>query len=57
MKIDNTLNNNKKNDFKRSYLINNEIDNEYYIKDFNNSDDARHWVINTLDLSKNWKIL
>ena len=55
--INNTFNNNKKNDFKRSYLINNEIDNEYYIKYFNNSDDARHWVINTLDLSKNWKIL
>ena len=55
--INNTFNNNKKNDFKRSFLINNELDNEYYIKDFNNSNEARHWVINTLDLSKNWKIL
>ena len=57
MKIDNQFNNNKDNDFKRVYLINNDKDNEHYLKEFNNSADARHFIINHLDLSKNWRIL
>tara|TARA_R100000655_G_scaffold72337_1_gene110844 strand:- start:854 stop:1027 length:174 start_codon:yes stop_codon:yes gene_type:complete len=47
----------KTNDFKRSYLINNEKDNEHYIKEFENSTEARHWIINFLDLSKGWTII
>ena len=27
-----------------------------YYKSFENSSDARHWVINHLDLSENWHI-
>lgn len=57
MNIDNTFNNNKLNDFKRTFLIKNNKDNEYYLKEFNNSNDCRNWIINHLDLSKNWKIL
>ena len=49
--------NNKSNNFKRMYLINNDKDNEYYLKEFNNYSDARHFVINHLDLSKNWRVL
>lgn len=48
---------NKSNDFKRVFLINNNKDNEYYLKEFNNSSEARHFIINHLDLSKEWNIL
>ena len=47
----------KTNDFKRSFLINNEKDNEHYIKEFEDSTEARHWIINHLDLSKGWTII
>tara|TARA_Y100000592_G_C5385322_1_gene275463 strand:+ start:719 stop:889 length:171 start_codon:yes stop_codon:yes gene_type:complete len=55
--IDNQFNKNKSNDFKRMFLINNKQDNEYYLKEFENSEQARHFVINHLDLSKDWRIL
>ena len=47
----------KTNDFKRSFLINNEKDNEHYIREFKDSSEARHWIINHLDLSKGWTII
>ena len=47
----------KTNDFKRSFLINNEKDNEHYIKEFEDSSEARYWIINHLDLSKGWTII
>ena len=47
----------KTNDFKRTFLINNNIDNEYYLKEFEDSLEARHWIINHLDLSKGWTII
>ena len=37
--------------------IKNMKDNESYIKSFNTVDDAKQWVINHLDLSKDWKII
>ena len=56
--INNEFNNQiKSNDFKRVFLINNNKDNEYYLKEFNNSSEARHFIINHLDLSKEWNIL
>jgi len=39
------------------YLINNNKDNQKFEKKFKCMEDAKHWVINTLDLSKNWNIL
>ena len=37
------------------YLIyNNAGRAEHYIKEFENEDDVYHWIINTLDCSKNW---
>jgi hypothetical protein len=38
------------------YVITNDKDAERYIKSLNNYDDARHWVINHLDMSKQWTI-
>ena len=38
------------------YVIKNNKDNELYIKDFASFLDCKHWVINTLDLSKKWVI-
>ena len=35
----------------------NSVDYPEYEKQFNNVTEARHWVINHLDLSKDWKIL
>ena len=37
--------------------IKNMKDNETYTKDFNSVDDAKNWVINHLDLSKDWKVI
>ena len=37
--------------------IKNMKDNESYIKSFNSVDDAKQWVINHLDLSKDWKVI
>ena len=34
------------------YLIYNNEDNQHYIIYFHNSDDCYHWIVNTLDLSK-----
>ena len=34
----------------------NEMDTETYTRAFHSETDARHWVINHLDLSKNWHI-
>ena len=39
------------------YLIDNNKDNQKFEKKFQCMDDAKHWVINTLDLSKNWNII
>ena len=39
------------------YLINNNKDNQKFEKKFKCMEDAKQWVINTLDLSKNWNIL
>jgi hypothetical protein len=37
--------------------IKNMKDNENYIKSFNTVDEAKQWVINHLDLSKDWKVI
>jgi len=42
------------NKHKLEFIIHNEKDNEHYIRKFNNKIDCRNWIINTLDLSKNW---
>ncbi len=36
------------------YIITNDKDNERYERDFANENQCRHWIINHLDLSKNW---
>lgn len=36
------------------FTIHNEKDNELHMRTFNNKEDCRHWIINNLDLSKNW---
>ena len=36
------------------YLIYNNEDNQHYIIYFHNIDDCYHWIVNTLDLSKDW---
>ena len=36
------------------YLIYNNEDNQHYIIYFHNSEDCYHWIVNTLDLSKDW---
>ncbi len=38
------------------YYIINDKDTESYNKEFNNYTDCRNWIINHLDLSKNWSI-
>jgi hypothetical protein len=38
------------------YIITNKKDNEHYYLKSKDSNEARHWVINHLDLSKEWKI-
>ena len=37
------------------YTIHNKKDNEHYIKKFNDNEECRNWIINTLDLSKEWE--
>ena len=37
------------------YMIENDKDDEVYFKKFKSSNECRHWIINHLDLSKNWK--
>ena len=39
------------------YLITNSKDiRDHFEKDFPNTEEARHWIINHLDISKEWKI-
>jgi len=38
-------------------IIRNMKDNETYTKYFNSVNDAKNWVINHLDLSKDWKVV
>ncbi len=38
------------------YTISNSKNDTVYNKGFINETEARHWVINTLDLSLNWNI-
>jgi hypothetical protein len=38
------------------YNITNTKTKENYKKEFKNETDARHWVINTLDMSLDWSI-
>ena len=38
-------------------LVITSADYQEYEKQFENVTEARHWVINHLDLSKDWKIL
>ena len=39
------------------YLITNSKDiRDHFEKDFSNTEEARHWIINHLDISKEWKI-
>lgn len=43
-------------DEKKYFRIFNDTDNEFFLKLFLNETEARHWVINHLDLSKQWNI-
>ena len=54
-RYDNSNNKENKGE-KMKYTIINEKDNKKYIKKFKDSFEARHWIINTLDLSKKWSI-
>lgn len=39
-----------------TYYITSSVDSESYTKDFASYKEAYHWVVNHLDLSKNWTI-
>jgi len=39
-----------------TYLITNNKNSDSYTKDFLNTSEARHWIINHLDLSNEWSI-
>jgi len=39
-----------------TYLITNNKNSDSYTKDFSNTSEARHWIINHLDLSNDWSI-
>lgn len=41
----------------KQYIITNNKDNETYNKAFINETEARHWIINHLDMSKEWCIV
>lgn len=41
----------------RHYTIEAKIGTESYLKEFKDDTEARHWVINHLDLSREWMIL
>ena len=41
----------------QAMTIRNMKDSEVYFKDFYSMDEARNWVINNLDLSKEWLII
>ena len=38
-----------------NYKIHNKTNTTQYFKYFRNNEEARHWIINTLDLSLNWE--
>ena len=38
-------------------VISNNRDSETYTKSFKNIDEAKDWVVNHLDLSKDWKVM
>lgn len=39
------------------YTLTNEKDTEEFTREFVDATQARHWIINHLDLSKNWHLL
>ena len=48
---------NKTKEETMTYLITNNKDiRDHFEKDFSNTSDARHWITNHLDLSKEWTI-
>jgi hypothetical protein len=46
----------KKEETMNTYLITNNKNSDSYTKDFLNTSEARHWIINHLDLSNEWSI-
>jgi len=40
----------------QTYIISSELLRREIVKNFENATEARHWVINHLDLSGNWTI-
>lgn len=38
------------------YRITNKKDSESYVMDFDNDCEPYHWIINNLELSKNWSV-
>ena len=47
----------KKGGKMNQYLITNSKDiRDHFEKNFPNTEEARHWIINHLDLSKKWKL-
>ena len=38
----------------KTYKIYNKKDNENYFRTFNTNSDCYHWIVNHLDLSKEW---
>ena len=55
--INQLLTNKKERITMQEMTIKNMKDDENYIKSFNTVDDAKQWVINHLDLSKDWKVI
>ncbi len=41
----------------KRYLIFNSKDDEQFKKEFEYNDEVRHWIINHLDLSKEWSFI
>ena len=39
-----------------NYIIRNSNSNKMFVKAFDNGDEARQWIRNTLDLSQNWSL-
>ena len=39
---------------KMKYVIYNKKDNEHYFGTFESATNCRHWIINFMDLSKDW---
>lgn len=40
----------------KTFIINNATNKKYYQKQFTDSNEARHWIINNLDLSLGWSV-